>query len=114
MSWAQNTLSGVYVVERTIIGGDTLYSRLDGIMVDSISLEPISSITVEFYSTRGDALSDSTDSSGKFRINQLPSNCGIKLIFRGNESYKKREWQFTTDGLIEPIQLYSVFHLSKK
>ena len=111
---AQEGLSAIYPIERRIVGADTLSSHLKGVVIDSVTFETIASATVEFYTTRGDALSSTTDSSGVFQINQLPSNCEIKLIFRGNESYKKREWQFTTAGLIEPIQLYSVFHLSKK
>lgn len=110
---AQNSLSGVYVNAPLIIGADTLYSFLQGKVIDSLSHKPIANVKVELYSSRGDALSAKTDSVGNFRINSLPSNNKIKIVCLPESSNKRKEWSFDTSGMTEPIQLILYFYLGK-
>ena len=106
-------ISGVYVVNRFIDGKDTLFTGVQGKVIDSLTRIPIQFATVELFSSRGDELSVKTDSTGHFKINALTNDCDIKLICTANASYKIKEWIFNTKGMPSFIQLKTVLELTK-
>lgn len=111
---AQNVLSGIYVLERTIIGRDTLISRLTGIVVDSASLQPLPNVKVGISSVRGDSDVTYTDSTGSFVSNILPPDCDIVVVIEEDSIYSKTVWRFGTEGLDDPVQLKTVFRRGRK
>jgi hypothetical protein len=111
ISYSQNTLSGVYVNIPYIIDGDTVYSSLQGKVIDSLSRKPVPLATMELSSSRGDVFSVKTDSNGNFKLSPLPDGCMIRIVCAPNSKYKIREWNFSTEGMKNPIQLKMVFEL---
>ncbi len=110
---AQNGLSGVYVNHPFIIGIDTVYSYLQGKVLDSISFKPLANAKIKMFTSRGDALATQTDSAGNFKINTLPSNNKVKIICLPDSTNKTNEWSINTEGMSEPIQLNLYFYFGK-
>jgi len=98
-----------------IIGTDTVFSFIEGKVIDSLSRQPIKNVDIHLFTSIGDAILDKTDSLGYFKINTLPTDCEIKLMcFFSDSIYAKKLWHFSTIGLSDPIQLKVFLEVNKK